>query len=144
MIDLTGWWNWGAESEGVTSETSVATTRREMIDNLAQGILATGAWARVQALIPKAGSIGRAIGVHRAFWTATFVRVADVLGQTHTRTSSVSLLTQGIASTWRGIAGVENFGQHILLDVALEERISEISWRANAVWCVAHHSAFGV
>lgn len=93
-----------ASSEGITSVAGEARARRQMVHDLALGVLAAGTGAWILALVPDARSIRGAVTVEDAFRPAAFVRVADVLWEASARTGTVLFSANGVRTTRRRLA----------------------------------------
>lgn len=72
------WWDQTAEPERVAGVAGIASAGRQVVDHLADGVLAARSGTRVLALVPDAGSVGRTVTVENAFRSTAFVGVPDV------------------------------------------------------------------
>lgn len=85
-----------------------------MIHHLANRVIPAEAWARVLTLGADARPVRGTVGIHRAFGTTAFVRVAYVVRLTRTRTSAVLLATHRVEAAGRRDTGGWFFGAHDL------------------------------
>ena len=138
-------WDHVAEPEGVAGVARPAGALRQVVHHLAVRVLTTGSRARVLALVPNAGPVGRAVRVDGALGVAALVRVAQVLGQAGAGARSVKLPTNGVGTARAGLAGVEVLLDHgLLYQRALRERVSSVAHDADAPRRVADHPALSV
>lgn len=115
-----------------------------MVYHLAIGILATGAGARILALLLLAGAIRRTIRVEHTLWSATLVGIAKVFGQALTRASAIPFTAFSIGSTGTWVAGCAHLNVAHNLRTTLHEGISGEALLAYALHGVADHTAFGI
>lgn len=104
-------------SEWISGVPRNTSTRRQVIDNLADGIEATSSGTGVFAFVVDASEVGRTIRVQNAFWSAAFVGVSDIVGLTSTSTSSVLFFADCIGATRTGRAGSCYFDWIVLSDL---------------------------
>lgn len=95
-----------------------------MIDNLAFGILATGAGTGITALLIEASAIGWTIRIHDTLGTATLVGITKVFGQALTGAGAAAFFTLGIDSAGTWVAGLQNLSRCLSNWIALCEWIS--------------------
>lgn len=69
-----------------------------MIGHIAFGVRTARANARVHAFLIDAGLCMRTVAIHRAFGAAFDVRVAEVVGQTRTRSGIIADFANGIGA----------------------------------------------
>jgi len=80
-----------------------------VVAHAALRVKTAGAGAGVPTLLVHAGQVVGALSVNEALRAAAHVGVADVLGDALAGAGATSLQALCIGSTWRGIAGVDNF-----------------------------------
>lgn len=92
-----------------------------------------------------ASSAWSAIGIHNAFRTTSFVRVAEIVVSTSTSSSTILFSANRISST-RGwlTRGQMFFNDWFNVLVALAEGVSSETRYALAIWCVAYNSTLGI
>jgi hypothetical protein len=77
-----------------------------MIDDLAFGIEATGAWAGIHAFIIGAGLAATAVSIEDAFWPAAQLGVAKKAGRTGAGAAPVLRFGNGAGTAGAGVAGI--------------------------------------
>jgi len=85
-----------AAYKGATSGTIWTPAHWNVVDDIADGVLATSARARIQAFTAQTSLVTRTIGVEHAFWTTAGVRITMELGQT----AANAIVALGIGTTW--------------------------------------------
>jgi hypothetical protein len=70
-----------------------------MVDNLALCILCACSWAGIFAFVAHARLVRGAVGIDNALWSAAFVWVSVILGQTKTGAGSILLFAHSVCST---------------------------------------------
>ncbi|RYE21954.1 MAG: hypothetical protein EOP45_08910 [Sphingobacteriaceae bacterium] len=76
--------------------------------------------------VTNAGTIRGTVAVQSTFWSTIFVRVAEVFGQTLTRTGAVLFTTNGIRATRTGDTWIVLFVLNDLFNGTLNKRIANI------------------
>jgi len=127
--------------EWVSDETRRARTRWDMVDDVALRKLSAHSRARILALVSYTGAISGAVGAQNTFGSAAFVRISLVIGDAAAGAGPVALSALRVGSARRRLAGI---GRFLLLQYALNERISCVSGGAGASDGMADDSAFGV
>lgn len=98
-----------AGSRWVAGEAGMAAAVRRMIGDMALGIGAADAGARIVTLLVATRPRLRAVRVHDALRSAFGVRIAKVLGQAGARAGAVALLAHGVDAARRRIARFDGF-----------------------------------
>ena len=80
-----------------------------MIANITLCVNSTRAGAGVPTFLLHTRQVVGALRVDQTFGAAADVRIADMLGDTLARASTVAFRTLGICSAWRGVARVHLF-----------------------------------
>ena len=83
-------------SEGISDIVGDAGARWAVAPHLALRVDAAGAGARVDALVPLACFVGRAVRVHHTLWSACYVGISKVFRDTLTCSCISSSLANGI------------------------------------------------
>jgi hypothetical protein len=96
----------GALLKCIAHKTSWASTHRHMIDDLAFGVEAAGARARVHAFIVGAGLAATTVSIEDAFWPTTQLWVAKEAGGTGAGAAPVLRLGNGAGTAGAGVAGI--------------------------------------
>ena len=94
-------------SEGISNIVGDAGARWAVAPHLALRVDAAGAGARVDALVPLACFVGRAVRVDHALWSACYVGISEVFRDTLTCSCISSSLANGVGPTGRWIARVK-------------------------------------
>ena len=117
--------------ERVASITRQTAARRSMIHNSAFSIHAASAWAGVYAFVSDACSLPITISVKNTFWSTSGIRVPCIFRQARARSSTVTLFTNCICTTWRWITRVADI-RYRLLSCKL------IIWISFSFHCTQH------
>lgn len=143
--DLTFFLSKIALSIGISRITRKTWTRRKMIDDLTNGVLATCSWTRVFALISNTCETWWAIRVQNTFRSTAFVRVSNVISDTCTSTSSILFSTNSIRSTRTWRTWGRNFNRIVLSNNwTLTKRITSVSSKTITHWRVTDYLALSI
>ena len=93
-------------SEGISDIVGDAGARWAVAPHLALRVDAASAGARVDALVPLACFVGRAVRVDHALWSACYVGISKVFGDTLARASVPLPVANCIGSAWGWIARI--------------------------------------
>ena len=77
-----------------------------MVEHSADGVDTTGARAGIHTVKLLTCFVARTVRVDHTFWATCNIRVPEMIWDALTRCSSVSILTDGVGSTGRRIAGL--------------------------------------
>lgn len=98
--------DWRTLDKGIARHSLGAVAHGDVVDDLADGIAATGSGTGISALLPDAGQVPGALRAEDTLWPAGHVGISLILGQT----LALSLVeANGIAAAGTGIAGISGF-----------------------------------
>lgn len=80
-------------------------THGNVIDNIADGVLATCARTGIETLAAQTGLVTRTVRVEHTLWTTAGVGIAMELGQA----AADTVVALGIGATWRRLAAIDIF-----------------------------------
>ena len=89
-----------AVSEWITRISCSTSTWRQMINYLTICILPTSSWTWILTFIPHTCSVWWTVRIYNTFRPTTLIRVANILWQASTWTSTILLSANSICSTW--------------------------------------------
>lgn len=117
-----------------------------MINHLTGGQLGAGTRTRILTFGLHTGTIRCTVRVQNAFRSATLIRIAHILGQTHTRAGAVLFATQRIRTAWTRHARRQRRVLHDRrqLHGTMAERIADVAGRTDAHGGVRDDATFSV
>ena len=104
IVRLTGFRLQVAIKEWISSVSSQTSAARRVVYHRTLCVLAAGARAGVLALGPYAGQVRGTVGIHRALWSTSFVRVSYVIWGTGAGTCIVLLFAYRVGAAGRRCA----------------------------------------
>lgn len=134
---------WRTITEWITGVSTIACTRRCMVDNLADSVGSASTRTRVTTFVLRARFVWWTVGIHNTFRSASFVRVAVIFWQTSTGSGAVIFSAFSICATWRWFTRWSEILYNFHF-VTFDERISGVIEHARTRWRMADNMALCV
>lgn len=131
-----------ALSKWITRVSRDASTRREMVHNLTNGVQTTCSRTWIFTFVVYASKAWGTIRVEDAFWSATFIRISNVITNAWTSARTILFSTDCVGAAWTRRAWSWNFNWIILTYFrTIAERIARITSQAITHWCMTNNLA---
>ena len=140
------WWRSSAGHERIPDVSLVAHADGKVVGNLAVCIAAAEAWTGVDTVEVSTLFVCRAVSIDDTFRSASHIRVAKVVGDATTSSSSPLLAADSVVTAWRWIAWIDHFRSWWVgwLGVTCREGVTNISGVTLADGIVVIHRTCGV